>query len=101
MARFFLLLSAALSFLVPNCLAVTWYELAFVAENVTSLSGEMHVPPLPHAGTYYLWYGLQPTDESGVYQGVLDGRSGNWSIAPGWCCQNPSKLSIAILFNGV
>lgn len=50
----------------------------------------MSIPKLPKAATYYLWPGLQPTDNSGVYQNVLDGRSGTWWIGSGWCCANPS-----------
>ncbi|KAK3941276.1 hypothetical protein QBC46DRAFT_448877 [Diplogelasinospora grovesii] len=56
----------------------------------TSLSGQMVVPPLPRAATYYLWPGLQPTDGSGVYQNVLDGRKGQWWFGSGWCCSNPN-----------
>ena len=95
MARLLLPLLTSLAFLSTLSLAQTWYDLTYLPPNVTSFSGAMHIPPLPHAGTYYLWYGLQPTDNSGVYQGVLDGRSGSWRIAPGWCCQNPSTSSIS------
>ena len=48
---------------------------------------EMVVPKLPKAGTYYLWPGLQDTGGTGVYQEVLDGRSGTWWIGAGWCCR--------------
>ncbi|KAI0129615.1 hypothetical protein BJ170DRAFT_617007 [Xylariales sp. AK1849] len=73
--------------------AATWYFLRYYTPsgaNFTSFSGEMVIPTLPQAGTYYLWPGLQPTDNSGVYQNVLDGRSGTWWIGSGWCCSNPS-----------
>ena len=30
------------------------------------------------------------TDNSGVYQSVLDGRKGTWWFGSGWCCSNPS-----------
>lgn len=73
--------------------AATWYFLRYYTPsgaNFTSFSGEMVIPELPQAGTYYLWPGLQPTDNSGVYQNVLDGRSGTWWIGSGWCCSNPS-----------
>ncbi|KAK6958398.1 hypothetical protein Daesc_001197 [Daldinia eschscholtzii] len=66
--------------------AATWYFLRYYpasGEKFTSFSGEMTIPPLPKAGTYYLWPGLQPTDNSGVYQNVLDGRSGTWWIGSG------------------
>ena len=73
-------------------------------------SMQMVVPTLQKAGTYYLWPGLQDTGNtgsfnlarristveaneilrSGVYQEVLDGRSGTWWIGAGWCCSNPS-----------
>jgi hypothetical protein len=46
----------------------------------TSFSGTLVAPKLPGAGTYYLWPGLQPADNSGVLQQVLDGRSGEWWI---------------------
>ncbi|KAH8596555.1 hypothetical protein B0O99DRAFT_685554 [Bisporella sp. PMI_857] len=51
---------------------------------------QMVVPTLPRAGVYYLWPGLQDTGNTGVYQQVLDGRSGTWWIGSGWCCSNPS-----------
>lgn len=72
---------------------VTWYFLEYnpaSGEEFTSFSGTMVIPTLPQAGTYYLWPGLQPSDNSGVYQNVLDGRSGTWWIGSGWCCSNPS-----------
>jgi hypothetical protein len=56
----------------------------------TSFSGTLVAPTLPGAATYYLWPGLQPPDNSGVLQQVLDGRSGTWWIGSGWCCSNPS-----------
>jgi hypothetical protein len=56
----------------------------------TGFSGDMVIPTLKAAGTYYLWPGLQPTDSTGVYQNVLDGRSGTWWIGSGWCCSNPT-----------
>lgn len=48
---------------------------------------QMTVPKLQKAGTYYLWPGLQDTANTGVYQSVLDGRSGTWWIGSGWCCR--------------
>ncbi|XXG98923.1 hypothetical protein Hte_005255 [Hypoxylon texense] len=73
--------------------AVSWYFLRYYpasGQKFTSFSGEMTIPKLPKAGVYYLWPGLQPADNSGVYQNVLDGRSGTWWIGSGWCCSNPS-----------
>lgn len=73
--------------------AATWYFLRYVpksGQKFTSFSGDMTIPPLPKAGVYYLWPGLQPTDNTGVYQNVLDGRSGTWWIGSGWCCSNPN-----------
>ncbi|OTA55677.1 hypothetical protein K449DRAFT_173050 [Hypoxylon sp. EC38] len=73
--------------------AVSWYFLRYYSvsgQKFTSFSGQMTIPALPKAGTYYLWPGLQPADNSGVYQNVLDGRSGTWWIGSGWCCSNPS-----------
>ena len=82
-----------LGLLLPAARATTWYYVTFnppSGEYFTSLSGNMVAPTLPSAGTYYLWPGLQPTDNSGVYQNVLDGRSGTWWFGSGWCCSNPS-----------
>jgi len=59
-------------------------------QKITSYTGSMVAPPLPKAGTYYLWPGLQPADNSGIFQPVLDGRSGSWWFGMGWCCSNPS-----------
>lgn len=73
--------------------AATWNFLRYnlpSSQQFLSLSGTMVIPKLQKAGTYYLWPGLQPTDNSGVYQNVLDGRSGTWWIGSGWCCSNPS-----------
>jgi hypothetical protein len=55
-----------------------------------SLAGTMVIPELPRAGIYYLWPGLQIPGNKGVYQNVLDGRSGSWWIASGYCCSQPS-----------
>ncbi|KAF1958365.1 hypothetical protein CC80DRAFT_469354 [Byssothecium circinans] len=73
--------------------AATWYFLRYYlpsTQSFLSFSGTMTIPRLPRAGIYYLWPGLQPTDNTGVYQNVLDGRSGTWWIGSGWCCSNPS-----------
>ncbi|KAF2476907.1 uncharacterized protein BDR25DRAFT_208653 [Lindgomyces ingoldianus] len=86
-----LLLATAL-YLTPTT-AATWYFLRYnlpSSQSFLSFSGTMVIPKLPKAGVYYLWPGLQPTDNSGVYQNVLDGRSGTWWIGSGWCCSNPS-----------
>ncbi|KAJ7033379.1 hypothetical protein C8F04DRAFT_1260901 [Mycena alexandri] len=53
-------------------------------------TGSFVAPHLPQAATYYLWPGLQPPDNAGVLQPVLDGRSGTWWIGDGWCCADPS-----------
>ncbi|KAI9683799.1 MAG: hypothetical protein M1820_010908, partial [Bogoriella megaspora] len=82
-----------LALLLPTARAATWYFVTFnppSGEYFTSLSGNLVAPTLPRAATYYLWPGLQPTDNSGVYQNVLDGRSGTWWFGSGWCCSNPS-----------
>lgn len=73
--------------------AATWYFLRYNTPSgakFTTFSGQMVIPTLPKAAVYYLWPGLQPTDNSGVYQNVLDGRSGTWWFGSGWCCSNPS-----------
>ncbi|KAL7628405.1 hypothetical protein AAE478_002607 [Parahypoxylon ruwenzoriense] len=90
-----LLVALIFSFLAfaGHASAATWYFLRYYpasGQQFTSFSGEMTIPALPRAGVYYLWPGLQPTDNSGVYQNVLDGRSGTWWIGSGWCCSNPS-----------
>ncbi|KAF2712844.1 hypothetical protein K504DRAFT_461413, partial [Pleomassaria siparia CBS 279.74] len=87
------LLLAALAYLCTTAHAATWYFLRYnlpSTQSFLSFSGTLAIPKLPRAGTYYLWPGLQPTDNSGVYQNVLDGRSGTWWIGSGWCCSNPS-----------
>jgi len=83
----------ALSYLASPAAAVSWYFLTYWAPDdakFTYFGGEMVIPELPQAATYYLWPGLQPTDGSGVYQNVLDGRSGTWWFGSGWCCSNPT-----------
>ncbi|KAF2449860.1 hypothetical protein P171DRAFT_469786 [Karstenula rhodostoma CBS 690.94] len=83
----------AIATLLSPAWAATWYFLRYnlpSSQAFLSFSGTMQIPKLPKAGTYYLWPGLQPTDNSGVYQNVLDGRSGTWWIGSGWCCSNPS-----------
>jgi hypothetical protein len=59
-------------------------------QKILSYTGMMVAPTLPRAGVYYLWPGLQPEDNGGVFQPVLDGRSGGWWFGMGWCCSNPS-----------
>ncbi|KAG9640463.1 hypothetical protein KCU95_g396, partial [Aureobasidium melanogenum] len=78
---------------VNTTLAQDWHFVAFDTpdgQEFISQSGNMVVPPIHEAATNYLWPGLQSTDNSGGYQNVLDGRSGNWWFASGWCCSNPS-----------
>jgi hypothetical protein len=89
-----LLISLALSLSLPTTASATlWYYLTYWApegSHFTALNGTMSVPTLQKAGTYYLWPGLQPTDNSGVYQNVVDGNSGTWWVGSGWCCSNPN-----------
>lgn len=78
---------------LPLAKASTWYVLDYELPSgaaFLSQSGDMVAPTLPGAATYYLWPGLEPSDNSGVYQNVLDGRSGTWWFGSGWCCSNPS-----------
>ena len=73
--------------------AQDWHFARYTVSNgseLIGLSGKMEVPKLPKPGVYYLWPGLQPSDSSGVYQSVLDGRSGQWAMGSGWCCAEPS-----------
>ena len=72
--------------------AVEWHNIQYRLPqdtHVTSFTGTIVVPPLPRAGIYYIWPGLQQSDHHGVYQNVLDGSSGTWWMAGGWCCRNP------------
>ncbi|KAJ7750066.1 hypothetical protein DFH07DRAFT_775206 [Mycena maculata] len=83
----------ALLALLEYVSAQTWYFLTFTTPAgayISAYSGSFVAPPLPEAATYYLWPGLQPPDNAGVLQGVLDGRSGEWWIGDGYCCSNPS-----------
>jgi len=69
-----------------------WYFLRYypaAGQRFIALSGQIVVPTLPSAGGYYLWPGLQ-TDSSGVYQNVLDGRSGTWWFSSEWYTSSPS-----------
>ncbi|KUJ16291.1 uncharacterized protein LY89DRAFT_719044 [Mollisia scopiformis] len=83
-----------LSFYLHKASAVTWYFLRWYTPDssveFTEFSMDMVVPTLPEAATYYLWPGLQDVGTSGVYQEVLDGRSGDWWIGAGWCCSDPT-----------
>lgn len=84
---------ATVGLIAHKATAASWYFLTYYPPDegqFINFSGEMVVPPLPAAAYYYLWPGLQPTDGSGVYQNVLDGRSGTWWFGSGWCCENPS-----------
>ena len=92
----------ALATLAAPASAATWYYLDFTTPSgsyITQFSGAMVAPTLQQAGTYYLWPGLQPSDNAGVLQQVLDGRSGEWWIGSGWCCSDPS-LPWGSGFNG-
>jgi hypothetical protein len=89
----FLLVLAIPLLMAGPASSATWYFLRYNTPSgakFTGLTGEMVVPPISKAATYYLWPGLQPTDSTGVYQNVLDGRKGNWWFGSGWCCDNPS-----------
>ena len=91
--NFTFVVSLLLLLLPKPASAVSWHFLRFYlppTSEFTSLSGTIVVPPLPRAATYYLWPGLQPRDNSGVFQNVLDGRSGTWWFAAGWCCSDPT-----------
>ncbi|RDL32947.1 uncharacterized protein BP5553_08386 [Venustampulla echinocandica] len=90
-----------LSVLIPLALlssqtvhAANWYFLRWNTPSSSAqfqkFSMQMVTPTIQKAGVYYLWPGLQDTGNTGVYQEVLDGRSGTWWIGPGWCCSNPS-----------
>ncbi|RDW66331.1 hypothetical protein BP6252_09966 [Coleophoma cylindrospora] len=90
--------NAILLVLASLCLeqasAVTWYFLRWYTPDTSAefikFSMDMVAPTLPQAATYYLWPGLQDVGTSGVYQEVMDGRSGTWWIGAGWCCSNPT-----------
>ena len=83
----------ALSALSITVLAQDWHFLTYnppANQKFISYSGHLVAPPINKPATYYLWPGLQATDNSGVFQPVLDGRSGGWYFGSGWCCSNPS-----------
>ena len=54
---------------------------------VTAFSGNMTIPPHISPSVSYLWPGLQ--SNNGVFQTVLDGRTGGWWVGTGWY-GNPS-----------
>jgi len=85
---------AVLCLCLQEVSAVSWYFLRWYTPDAsvefTEFSMEMVIPTLPEAATYYLWPGLQDVDTTGVYQEVLDGRSGDWWIGAGWCCSDPT-----------
>jgi len=65
----FALFLAVVALLSPAS-AATWHYLRYnlpSSQAFLSFSGTMQIPKLPKAGTYYLWPGLQTTDNSGVY----------------------------------
>ncbi|KAJ9157347.1 hypothetical protein NKR23_g534 [Pleurostoma richardsiae] len=61
-----------LLYLAGPAAAVSWYFLRF------------------HTQASVISPGLQPTDTSGIYQNVLDGRTGTWSFSSGWYCSDLS-----------
>ena len=85
---------AAVAASLPLAYAADWHFITFWAPSgaeFIEVTGTMTVPPIPQAATYYLWPGLQPTDNSGVYQNVLDGRTGSWAFGSGWCCSSKGR----------
>lgn len=82
---------AGLMALFSTANAVNWNFLTYYpssGQQFTRFAGSMSVPTAPSSGgPYYLWPGLQPTDNSGVYQNVLDSRSA-WYFGSGWCCSS-------------
>ncbi|OCF32239.1 hypothetical protein I317_06478 [Kwoniella heveanensis CBS 569] len=85
--------AAGLASIAVPAQAADWHFLTYYpsqGEKFTRFSGEMVAPTLPKAGYYYLWPGLQDEAHTGVFQPVLDGKSGAWWFSPGWCCGNPS-----------
>lgn len=52
-----------------------FHTASYYISYITEYSGTLVVPPnVPSGGTPYVWPGLQPPDNSGVLQPVLDGR---------------------------
>ncbi|WVQ66033.1 uncharacterized protein L199_004211 [Kwoniella botswanensis] len=87
------LIATAVGLIPVFAQAADWHFLTYLSPsgaNFTRFAGDMVAPTLPGAGYYYLWPGLQDSDHTGVFQPVLDGRSGSWWFSPGWCCGNPS-----------
>ena len=51
-----------------------FHAASYYVSYVTQFKGTLIVPPrVPSGGTPYVWPGLQPPDNSGVLQNVLDG----------------------------
>ena len=84
--------------------ASAWYFVRFnlpAGEQLTSLTGEMIVPPLEptNGGTYYIWPGLETSTYDGIYQNVLSGTdSGTWAYFSGFCCTDPETPWIDNLY---
>ncbi|KAF2167625.1 hypothetical protein M409DRAFT_54206 [Zasmidium cellare ATCC 36951] len=56
-----------------------FHTASYFVSYVTQFKGTLVVPPrVPSGGTTYVWPGLQPPDNSGVLQNVLDGRNNHW-----------------------
>ncbi|KAK7517033.1 uncharacterized protein IWZ02DRAFT_434930 [Phyllosticta citriasiana] len=74
--------------------AKKWYEVHFATiphpepvQFFFDFSGQMVIPKLVSPGAYYVFPGMQPRyPGGGIYQNVLDGRSGTWYFASGPCC---------------
>ncbi|KAK7555291.1 hypothetical protein IWX49DRAFT_54525 [Phyllosticta citricarpa] len=74
--------------------ASKWYEVHFATiphpepvQFFFDFSGQMVIPKLVSPGAYYVFPGMQPRyPGGGIYQNVLDGRSGIWNFASGVCC---------------
>ncbi|KAK7623654.1 hypothetical protein BKA81DRAFT_412039 [Phyllosticta paracitricarpa] len=71
--------------------ASKWYEVHFATiphpepvQFFFDFSGQMVIPKLVSPGAYYVFPGMQPRyPGGGIYQNVLDGRSGIWNFASG------------------
>ncbi|KAJ5034910.1 uncharacterized protein L3040_008178 [Drepanopeziza brunnea f. sp. 'multigermtubi'] len=68
-----------------------FHTVSFYTNQILSFSGNLTVPPrVPSGGVPYLWPGLQPPNNQGVLQPVLDGRNQHWYFGNAYV-GNPSE----------
>jgi hypothetical protein len=86
--KFFTLLITALSIYYQQVLIKAQsYNLSVSAPsgaNITEFSGSVRVPTIESAGNYYFWIGLEPLNQLGALQGLLNGSSSTCLWGSGW-----------------